>query len=278
MFKIIKKENLNSDITRITVEAACIAQKAQAGQFVVIIIDEKGERIPLTLADWDKEEGTLTLIFQKAGFTTRRLAKLEIGQELRHILGPLGHPTEAKNLGQVYCVAGGVGAAEIYPVARAFKQADNRVICIVGSRNKDLLILEDVLRGSCDELFITTDDGSYGRRGLVTDVLKDLFAAIENSTQTQYPDLVYCIGPVPMMRAVADFTRGYSVTTIASLNPIMVDATGMCGACRCHVAGKTAFACVDGPDFDAHQVDFGELSQRLKAFKQEEKEIGEENA
>ncbi|MDD5196405.1 MAG: sulfide/dihydroorotate dehydrogenase-like FAD/NAD-binding protein [Candidatus Omnitrophica bacterium] len=278
MFKIIKKENLNNDIVRITVEAAFIAQKAQAGQFVVIIIDERGERLPLTLADWDKEVGTITLIFQKAGFTTRRLAKLEAGQEIQHILGPLGHPTEVKNLGQVYCVAGGVGAAEIYPVARAFKQAGNRVICIIGSRNKDLLILEDILRGSCDEFFITTDDGSYGRQGLVTDVLKDLFTVIEKSAHTQYPGLVYCIGPVPMMRAVADFTRGYSVKTIASLNPIMVDATGMCGACRCHVAGKTAFACVDGPDFDAHQVDFGELSQRLKTFKQEERRISEENA
>ncbi|MFA7652723.1 MAG: sulfide/dihydroorotate dehydrogenase-like FAD/NAD-binding protein [Candidatus Omnitrophota bacterium] len=278
MFKIIKKENLNNDIVRITVEAAFIAQKAQAGQFVVIIIDERGERLPLTLADWDKEVGTITLIFQKAGFTTRRLAKLEAGQEIQHILGPLGHPTEVKNLGQVYCVAGGVGAAEIYPVARAFKQAGNRVICIIGSRNKDLLILEDILRGSCDEFFITTDDGSYGRQGLVTDVLKDLFTVIEKSAHTQYPGLVYCIGPVPMMRAVADFTRGYSVKTIASLNPIMVDATGMCGACRCHVAGKTAFACVDGPDFDAHQVDFGELSQRLKTFRQEERRISEENA
>ncbi|MFA5150193.1 MAG: sulfide/dihydroorotate dehydrogenase-like FAD/NAD-binding protein [Candidatus Omnitrophota bacterium] len=278
MFKIIKKENLNNDIVRITVEAAFIAQKAQAGQFVVIIIDERGERLPLTLADWDKEVGTITLIFQKAGFTTRRLAKLEAGQEIQHILGPLGHPTEVKNLGQVYCVAGGVGVAEIYPVARAFKQAGNRVICIIGSRNKDLLILEDILRGSCDEFFITTDDGSYGRQGLVTDVLKDLFTVIEKSAHTQYPGLVYCIGPVPMMRAVADFTRGYSVKTIASLNPIMVDATGMCGACRCHVAGKTAFACVDGPDFDAHQVDFGELSQRLKTFRQEERRISEENA
>jgi ferredoxin--NADP+ reductase len=278
VFKIIKKENLNNDIVRITVEAAFIAQKAQAGQFVVIIIDERGERLPLTLADWDKEVGTITLIFQKAGFTTRRLAKLEAGQEIQHILGPLGHPTEVKNLGQVYCVAGGVGVAEIYPVARAFKQAGNRVICIIGSRNKDLLILEDILRGSCDEFFITTDDGSYGRQGLVTDVLKDLFTVIEKSAHTQYPGLVYCIGPVPMMRAVADFTRGYSVKTIASLNPIMVDATGMCGACRCHVAGKTAFACVDGPDFDAHQVDFGELSQRLKTFRQEERRISEENA
>ncbi|MDD2680202.1 MAG: sulfide/dihydroorotate dehydrogenase-like FAD/NAD-binding protein [Candidatus Omnitrophica bacterium] len=278
MFKIIKKEDLNSDVVRITVEAAFIAQKAKAGQFVVIILDEKGERIPLTLADWDKDAGTITLIFQKTGFTTRQLAKLNPGDSIQHILGPLGHPTEIKKVGEVYCIAGGVGVAEIYPVARAFKQAGNRVICIIGSRNKDLLILEDALRGICDELFITTDDGSYVRRGLVTDVLKDLFTVIEKSTHTQYPALVYCIGPVPMMKAVADFTRNYSVKTIASLNPIMVDATGMCGACRCHVGGKTVFGCVDGPDFDAHQIDFGELSQRLKAFKKEEKNISEKNA
>lgn len=273
MFKIIKKENLNKDIVRIIVEAALVAQKAKAGQFVVLIIDEKGERIPLTLADWDKEAGTITLIFQKAGFTTSRLGKLEAGQEIQHILGPLGHPTEVKNTGEVYCVAGGVGVAEIYPVARAFKEAGNRVICIIGSRNKDLLILEDILRPTCDELFVATDDGSYGRQGLVTDVLKDLFTVIEKSTHTVYPGLVYCIGPVPMMRAVAEFTRSYSIKTIASLNPIMVDATGMCGACRCHVAGKTVFGCVDGPDFDAHQIDFAELSQRLKSFKKEEKNI-----
>ena len=278
MFKIIKKENLNKDIVRLTVEAALVAQKAKAGQFVVLIIDEKGERIPLTLADWDKEAGTITLIFQKAGFTTSRLGKLEAGQEIQHILGPLGHPTEVKNVGQVYCVAGGVGVAEIYPVARAFKEAGNRVICIIGSRNKDLLILEDILRLTCDELLVATDDGSYGRKGLVTDVLKDLFAMIEKSTHTVYPGLVYCIGPVPMMRAVAEFTRSYSIKTIASLNPIMVDATGMCGACRCHVAGKTVFGCVDGPDFDAHQIDFGELSQRLKSFKKEEINISEKNA
>ncbi|MFA5177461.1 MAG: sulfide/dihydroorotate dehydrogenase-like FAD/NAD-binding protein [Candidatus Omnitrophota bacterium] len=278
MFKIIKKENLNKDIVRIIVEAALVAQKAKAGQFVVLIIDEKGERIPLTLADWDKEAGTITLIFQKAGFTTSRLGKLEAGQEIQHILGPLGHPTEVKNTGEVYCVAGGVGVAEIYPVARAFKEAGNRVICIIGSRNKDLLILEDILRPTCDELLVATDDGSYGRKGLVTDVLKDLFTVIEKSTHTVYPGLVYCIGPVPMMRAVAEFTRSYSIKTIASLNPIMVDATGMCGACRCHVAGKTVFGCVDGPDFDAHQIDFAELSQRLKSFKKEEKNISEKNA
>ncbi len=277
MFKIIEKENLNQDVVRIKVEAPLISQKAQAGKFVVLIVDEKGERIPLTLADWDKDKETITLIFQKVGFSTHKLSRLNIGDNIAHILGPLGQATEINNLGEAYCVAGGVGIAEVYPVARALKKTGNRVIAIIGSRNKDLLILEEEIRGVCDELFITTDDGSYGRKGLVLDVLRDLFGVIEKSTHTKYPDLVYCIGPVPMMKAVADFTRSYQVKTIASLNPIMVDATGMCGACRCHVGGKTVFGCVDGPDFDAHQIDFNELNSRLKLFKKEEERINRKN-
>lgn len=276
-FKIIEKEELNKDVTRLHIEAPLIAKKAQAGQFVAVIANEEGERIPLTLADWDKDKGRITLIFQKTGFTTKKLGNLEVGEDIAHILGPLGHPTQTRNFGEVYCVAGGVGVAEIYPVARAFKQAGNRVIAIIGSRNKGLLILENEIRGVSDELFITTDDGSYGRKGLVLDVLKDLFGVIEKSTHTKYPAIVYCIGPVPMMKAVADFTRNYQVKTIASLNPIMVDATGMCGACRCRVGGKTAFGCVDGPDFDAHEIDFNELSQRLKTFKKEEAAASQEN-
>ncbi len=273
MFKIIEKENLNKDVVRLKIEAPLIAQKAQAGQFVAVIPDEKGERIPLTLADWDKAKGAITLIFQKAGFSTNKLGSLNAGETIAHILGPLGHPTEIKKLGEVYCVSGGVGIAEVYPVARAFKEAGNRVISIIGSRNKDLLILENELRAVSDELFITTDDGSYGQKGLVTSVLKDLFGVIEKSTHTQYPALVYCIGPVLMMKAVADFTRGYQVKTIASLNPIMVDATGMCGACRCRVGGKTVFGCVDGPDFDAHEIDFDDLSKRLNSFKDQENKL-----
>jgi len=273
MFKIITKENLNKDIVRIEVEAPLIAKKAKAGQFVVVIVDEKGERLPLTLSGWDNDKGTVTLILQKTGFSTTKLADLNSGDLIQHVLGPLGHPTEIKNIGTVYCVAGGVGIAEVYPVARALKEAGNRVIAIIGSRNKDLLILEKELRKVCDELFITTDDGSCGRKGLVLDALKDLFTTIEKSTHTQFPDLVYCIGPVPMMKAVADFTKGYSVKTIASLNPIMVDATGMCGACRCKVEGKTVFGCVDGPDFDAHKIDFDDLIQRLKTFKKQEEQI-----
>lgn len=275
MFKIIEKDNLNAEVVKMTIAAPLIAQKAQAGQFVVIIANQAGERIPLTLADWDKDKGTITLIFQKIGFSTNKLAELDAGESLAHILGPLGHATEIKNLGEVCCIAGGVGIAEVYPVARAFKKAGNRTIAIIGSRNKELLILEKEVRKFCDELFIATDDGSYGEKGTVLNVLKGLFEVIEKSTHTKYPDLVYCIGPVPMMKAVAEFTKGYQVKTIASLNPIMVDASGMCGACRCHVGGKTVFACVDGPDFDAHKIDFDELKLRLNSFKNQENKLKE---
>lgn len=270
MFRITNKEELSSDITRIEVEAPVIAQKAKAGQFVAIVIDENGERIPLTLADWDNGRGVITLIFQEIGFSTKKLGSLNIGDSIAHVLGPLGHPTQIKNYGIVICIGAGVGIAEVYPVSRAFKGALNRVIGIIGSRNRDLIILEDKMRLVCDELFITTDDGSYGRKGLVLDVLKDLYAVIEKSTHTKYPDLVYAIGPVPMMKAVSQFTKEYNTKTIVSVNPIMVDATGMCGACRCTVEGKTVFGCVDGPDFYGHGIDFEELQNRLKSFKVQE--------
>jgi len=270
MHKIIYKEDLAPDITRIVVEAPQIAKKANAGQFVVVIIDDKGERIPLTLADWDKNKGSITLILQKVGYTTKRLGALNKGDNIQHILGPLGHPSEIKELGTVICIGGGVGIAEVYPVSRAFKTAGNRVIGIIGSRSKELIILENEMKQCCDELFITTDDGSSGRKGLVTDILKELFDVIEKSTQTKNPDLIYAIGPVPMMKAVSELTKEYKIKTIVSLNPVMVDATGMCGACRCSVAGKTVFGCVDGPDFDGHLVDFDELKKRLYLFKEQE--------
>jgi len=273
MFKIIDKRELAKDITEVTIEASVIAQKAQAGQFVAVVIDEKSERIPLTLADWDKDKGTVTLIFQKVGHTTKKLGALNSGGYIEHILGPLGHPTDAKRTGTVVCIGGGVGIAEVYPVSLAFKKAGNRVIGIIGSRSMELLILEDKMKGVCDELFVTTDDGSYGRRGFVTDVLKELLQVIEKSTHTKFPDLVYCIGPVPMMKAVSQLTKDYKIKTIVSLNPIMVDATGMCGSCRCSVGGKTVFGCVDGPDFDGHKVDFEELEKRLKLFADQEGKI-----
>jgi ferredoxin--NADP+ reductase len=271
MFKIIDKKELAKEVTQISVEAPIIAAKAKAGQFVVLVLDEQGERIPLTLADWDKQRGSITLIVQKVGFSTNKLGSLNIGDSVAHILGPLGHPTEVKNLGEVYCIGGGVGIAEVYPVSRAFKEAGNRVTGIIGVRSKDLLILQDKMQEACAELFVTTDDGSSGRKGFVTDVLNDLFEVIEKSTHTKYPALVYAIGPVPMMKAVAEFTRGFNVKTVVSLNPIMVDATGMCGSCRCTVDGKTVFGCVDGPDFDAHSIDFEELERRLKLFKEQER-------
>ena len=283
MFRITHKEDLSrpcaqgrdlaKDITRIILEAPQIAKKAKAGQFVVVIIDEKSERVPLTLADWDKDKGTITLIFQKVGFTTKKLGSLNNGDYIQHILGPLGHPTEVKKVGTVVCIGGGVGIAEVYPVSRAFKEAGNRVLGIIGARSKELLILEDKMQEICAELFITTDDGSYGRKGLVIDVLKELLEVVEKSTHTKYPDLVYCIGPVRMMKAISELTAAYKIKTIASLNPIMVDATGMCGSCRCTVGGKTVFGCVDGPDFDGHSIDFEELQARLNLFKDQENEL-----
>jgi ferredoxin--NADP+ reductase len=270
MFKIVNKKELAKEITKITVEAPEVAKKAKAGQFVSLILDEKGERIPLTLADWNKDNGLITLIFQKVGFTSKRLGALNQGDEIAHILGPLGHPTDIENVGEVYCIGGGVGIAEVYPVSRAFKEAGNRLTAIIGAREKGLIILEDKMREVSDELFITTDDGSYGQKGLVTDVLKELIEVIEKSTHTKYPALVYAIGPVPMMKSVCELTKGFSIKTVVSINPIMVDATGMCGACRCSVGGKTVFGCVDGPDFDGHKVDFDELGSRLNLFKQQE--------
>lgn len=275
MFRIIDKKELAKEITQFTIEAALIAKKSKAGQFVVVIAGQEGERIPLTLAGWDADKGTINLIFQKVGYTTKKLGNFKVGDTLAHILGPLGHSTEIKKFGTVVCIGGGVGIAEIYPVSRAFKEAGNRVIGIIGARNKELLILENQMQGVCDELFITTDDGSYGRQGLVTDVLKGLFQVVEQSSHTQYPDLVYCIGPLVMMKAVADFTRNYQVKTILSLNPVMVDATGMCGSCRLSVGGKTVFGCVDGPDFDGHKVDFAELQKRLQLFVEQEKKTDE---
>lgn len=277
MFRIIDKQDLAKDITKIVLEAPQIAQKAKASQFVVVIVDEKGERIPLTLADWDKDKGTISLIFQEVGYTTEKLGTLNIGNKIEHILGPLGHPTPIKNIGEVYCIGGGVGIAEVYPVSRAFKEAGNRVLGIIGARTKDLIILEKEMREVCDELFVTTDDGSWSRRGFVTDVLKELFKVIEKSTQTKYPDLIYAVGPVPMMKAVSGVTKEYNIKTIVSLNPIMVDATGMCGSCRLSVAGKTVFGCVDGPDFDGHQVNFEELEKRLNLFKTQEESLRERN-
>jgi len=247
------------------VEAPEIAQKRKAGQFIVLQIDDKGERIPLTIVDSDPAKGTLTIIFQIVGKTTAYLAQLNPGDYILHILGPLGHPTEISNFGTSVCVGGGVGVGVVYPIAAALKKEGNKVISIIGSRTKDLLILEQEMGLVSDQLLVATDDGSYGFHGFVSDVLQNVINSGEKI------DRVFAIGPVPMMRVVCNVTRPYNIKTIVSLNPIMVDATGMCGACRVAVDGVTKFGCVDGPEFDGHAVDFDLLMKRLRMYNEQER-------
>jgi ferredoxin/flavodoxin---NADP+ reductase len=269
MPEILEHSLLGPTIYRIVVVAPEVAARRRAGQFVILKIDEKGERIPLTICDADPDRGTLTLIFQAVGKSTQYLASMKVGDIIQDIAGPLGHPTEVKQYGTVVCIGGGIGIAPVYPIAKAMKSAGNRVISIIGARSKDLLILEDEMRKASDELKICTDDGSYIRQGFTSDILKELI------TQSVRIDLVVAIGPVPMMKVIADVTRGPNIKTIVSLNPIMVDGTGMCGCCRVSVGSKTKFACVDGPEFDAHLVDFSELMQRLRIYCPQEKDAVE---
>jgi len=270
MFKVLSKERLAEKVVSLLVEAPLIAGKAKPGQFVILRVDEEGERIPLTIVSVDDSRGAIRLIFQEVGRTTMKLGRLKVGGYISDMVGPLGKPTEVRNHGHVVIVGGGVGVAEAYPVAEAFKSAGNRVTAIIGARSKDLLILEDEMRRVCDSLYVCTDDGSKGRRGFVTEVLKEL---LEGDTPI---NLVYAIGPAIMMKIVADLTRPYGVHTMVSLNPIMVDGTGMCGACRVTVGGQTRFACVDGPEFDAHMVDFQELMARQRMYLDKEKRALEE--
>ena len=263
-FKVISIEELAPNIKRIVVHAPLIASKAQAGQFVILRVDEYGERFPLTLVDWKPAEGLITLIFQEVGVSTKKLGSLKAGDYIMDVIGPLGNPTEIKNYGTVAVIGGGVGTALIYPWIRALKSCGNRVITILGARNESLLLLEDDLRAVSDEIHISTDDGSKGIKGFTSDVLKNLIS------EGKRFDLVMAAGPVPMMRAVAEVTRPYKIKTIVSLNPIMVDGTGMCGACRVKVGGEIKFACVDGPEFDAHKVDFRQLMNRLRFYREEE--------
>jgi len=265
MNRIVRKESLAEKIKLIEVEAPRIAEKALAGQFVVLRIDDRGERIPLTISDKDPEKGTITIVFQEAGATTMRLGSLKEGHSILNLLGPLGHPTHVEKFGKVVVIGGGVGIAEIHPIIRAMKKAGNKVVTIIGSRCKDLLILDKVIAEASDELHITTDDGTCGRKGFVTDVLKEMIESDEKI------DLVFAVGPVPMMDAVSRVTKPQNIKTIVSLNPIMLDATGMCGVCRVVVGGRTKFACVDGPEFDAHLVDFADLRGRLAIYKDKEK-------
>ena len=265
MFKIIAKEKLNPVIDCLRVEAPALAKKAKAGQFVIIRVDEVGERIPLTLADWDAKEGTITLVAMEVGTSTRKLGLLKAGDVLTNLVGPLGLPSDIEKFGTVVCVGGGVGIAPIHPIARSLRQAGNKVISIIGARNKDLLFWEDKMKKVSDELIVTTDDGSYAAKGLVTEPLK---AKLEGGKI----DRVIAIGPAVMMKFCSLTTKPFNVPTIVSLNSIMVDGTGMCGCCRISVGGKTKFACVDGPDFDGHQVDWNIAFDRQKVYLKEEKE------
>ena len=265
MFKIVYSKKLSENAYLLRIVAPEIANKSKPGQFIVLRIDEKGERIPLTISGKNAEEGTIDLIFQSVGKTTFALAALKAGDDIRDILGPLGNPTDVQNFGTVVCIAGGVGAAEILPVARAFKNAENNVITVLGARSKPLLILENELKDASNTFLTITDDGSSGEKGLVSNILADLIQ------KKIHIDLVYAVGPVAMMKAVSEMTRSAGIKTIVSLNPIMVDATGMCGSCRVSIDGKTKFSCVDGPEFDGHKVDWDELSARLNIFKDKEK-------
>ena len=253
------------DIHLFKVAAPSVAKKAQPGQFVVIRIDERGERIPLTIADWDREEGSVTIVFMEVGTTTHRLALLEAGDFMADFIGPLGLPTHIEKFGTVICVAGGFAVATIVPIARAMRDKGNRVISIMGARNKSLIFWEDGLRSVSDQLIVTTDDGSYARKGVVTEPLKELLETGEKI------DRVIAIGPSIMMKFCAKTTQPFEVKTIVSLNPIMVDGTGMCGCCRVSVGGVTKFTCVDGPDFDGHQVDWDLLFARQRIYLDEEK-------
>jgi ferredoxin--NADP+ reductase len=267
VFKIVsKREMAERTVCEFDIVVPDIAKKAKPGQFVVIRANETGERIPLTMAGTDPEAGIIKIIFQVVGKTTALLRSLREGDEIMDIIGPLGIPTHVEKLGTVICVGGGTGVAVMYPITKAYKEADNHVIAIIGARTKDLLILEDEMRAASHDLRVTTDDGSYGHHGFVTDVVKQIL------DERDVVSLVVGIGPVPMMKFLCKMTKEYDVKTMVSLNPIMVDATGMCGACRVSVGGRTRFCCIDGPEFDGHQVDFDELVKRQRAYLTEEKE------
>lgn len=264
MNRIIEKELLNNNVVKLVIDAPRIAVKRKAGHFVIVKIDEKGERIPLTIADADSKKGTITLIIQRVGVTSHKLLMMEAGDTIMDVVGPLGHATEIEKIGTVLCAGGGVGIAPLLPIARGFKEAGNRVITVLAARNKDLLILEDEIRECSDEVIVMTDDGSYGKQGLVTHGMEEVL-------DREKVNLAVTIGPAIMMKYAALTTKKYNVSTIASLNTIMVDGTGMCGACRVSVGGKTKFVCVDGPEFDAHDIDYDEMLMRLGAYEAQEK-------
>ena len=263
-YKILSKKELCPNQFEIKVDAPYVVRNAKAGQFIIFRADENSERVPLTIADVDKEKGELTLVFMAVGYSTKLLASLNEGDEIHDIVGPLGQPTHIEKYGTVVCLAGGYGAAPCYLIAKAFKDAGNKVYMIMGARNKDLIFWQDKMKDACTELFITTDDGTLGEKGFVTQVLDRII-------KNEKVDYAIAVGPMPMMRAVADLTRDKGIYTEASMNPIMVDGTGMCGACRVTVGGEKKFACVDGPDFDAHKIDFDEVINRTRIYKDQER-------
>jgi ferredoxin/flavodoxin---NADP+ reductase len=265
--QVVEKKVLNSVTKKITIYAPDIAAKAHPGQFVIFKVRSDSERIPLTLSSWDKEKGTISHIFQEVGYSTIEMGSLHVDDKIMHVAGPLGNSSEIKNFGTAVVICGGLGTAVAYPVAKALKEAGNKVVSIMGARSAELFILEDEMKAVSDEVYFTSDDGTKGQKGFVSDVLKSLIA---KNTQI---DIVFAIGPPIMMSVIAEITRPYGIKTIANLNPIMVDGMGMCGACRVSIDGKTQFACVDGPEFDAHKVNFKELMQRLKSYCTEEKNL-----
>jgi ferredoxin--NADP+ reductase len=265
MFKIVgRKEIAGGTVIINEIEAPLIARKTHPGQFVILKANETGERIPLTMADIDKVKGTITIIYMVVGKSTEVFKELKVGDSFQDVIGPLGKPTHLEKVGKVVCVGGGTGIAVLHPITRGLKEIGNNVTSIIGARNKGLLIMEEQMNAASHDLRICTDDGSYGHHGFVTDVLKELLEGGDIK-------LVVAIGPVPMMKAVSNITKGFNVNTLVSLNPIMVDGTGMCGCCRVTVGGETKFACVDGPEFDAHQVDYDELILRLRSYEEEER-------
>lgn len=266
MNQIIAKEQLSQDVFRMRVKSPLIAEERQPGQFIILQLDtEFGERIPLTIADADMAEGSITLIFQAVGKSTKLLAQMKVGEKIANLVGPLGRPTHIEKFGTVVCVGGGIGVAPLYPIAQGMKKAGNKLIVIIGARTKELVILEAEMRAIADEVIVCTDDGSYGRQGLVTAPLKEL------CEQDPKPNLAVAIGPPVMMKFCALTTKPYAVPTVVSLNTIMIDGTGMCGGCRVTVGGQMKFTCVDGPEFDGHLVDFDQLIQRLGSYREQEK-------
>jgi len=269
MYKIVEKEIFSENVIKLVIEAPEISRSRKPGHFVIVRIDEKGERIPLTISDADEKEGTITLIIQRVGVTSRKLTDLKQGDFIRDVAGPLGKATHIEKVGTVLCAGGGVGVAPLLPIVEGFKKAGNRIVTVIAARSKDLVILEEQIRKYSDEVIIMTDDGSYGIKGLVTHGMEEVI-------KREKVDMSVVIGPAVMMKFASLLTKKYNIPTVASLNTIMVDGTGMCGACRCSVDGKTRFVCVDGPEFDAHSVDFDEMLQRLGAYKDKELEAYQE--